>query len=68
MNVFVNNVEVEVHRGAHVRDALLKYDSTLLKAIEKGDMGVVDKSGDERMPDGALTEMEHIFLIKVKKK
>ena len=68
MIVFVNDIKISVHYGARVRDAILKYDHNLLSKVAKGLLMVRDHFGNERMPDGALSELEHLYIIDIEEK
>ncbi len=65
MRVFVNNLSVNVFEGARVKDAVNKYSSQLLIKFEPGKQGVKvnDIHGNTVMPDGSLSENDHIYVV-----
>ncbi len=64
MIIFVNDAEVCIFEGARVKDAINKYSSQLLIKVEPGKQGfkVNDIHGNPVMPDGSLSENDHIYV------
>jgi len=67
MKITVNNIPLEIHNGAKVKDAILKYFSQHGKKIPKQLPSVEDRYGNEVAPDGELTD-GNILVIKIKNK
>jgi 5'-nucleotidase/UDP-sugar diphosphatase len=65
MKITVNNTPLEIHNGAKVQDAILKYYSQVGKKCPKHLPPVEDRYGNEVAPDGELTD-GNIFVIKTK--
>jgi 5'-nucleotidase len=65
MKITVNNTPLEIHNGAKVQDAILKYYSQLGRKCPKPLPPVEDRYGNEVAPDGELTD-GNIFVIKTK--
>jgi len=66
MKITVNNTPLEIHNGAKVKDAILKYFSQHGKKIPKQLPPVKDRYGNEVAPDGELTDGD-ILVVKIKK-
>ncbi len=65
MKITVNNTPLEIHNGAKVQDAILKYFSQHGKKIPKQLPSVEDRYGNTVAPDGELTD-GNILVIKTK--
>jgi 5'-nucleotidase/UDP-sugar diphosphatase len=65
MKITINNIPLEIHNGAKVKDAILKYFSQHGKKIPKQLPPVEDRYGNEVAPDGELTD-SNILVIKIK--
>jgi len=65
MKITVNNTPLEIHYGAKVQDAILKYYTQQGKKTPKHLPTVEDRYGNEVAPDGELTE-GNILVIKSK--
>lgn len=65
MIITINNTPLEIHNGAKVQDAILKYYSLVGKKCPKHLPPVEDRYGNEVAPDGELTD-GNIFVIKTK--
>jgi 5'-nucleotidase/UDP-sugar diphosphatase len=65
MKITVNNTPLEIHNGAKVQDAILKYYSQHGKKSPKHLAPVEDRYGNEVAPDGEVTE-GNLFVIKTK--
>ena len=62
MKITVNNTSLEIHNGAKVQDAILKYYSQHGKKSPKHLPPVEDRYGNEVAPDGELTEGNILFI------
>jgi len=65
MKITVNNIPLEIHNGAKVKDAILKYFSQHGEKIPEQLPPVEDRYGNEVAPDGELTD-GNILVIKTK--
>ncbi len=63
MIVFVNENLTEVQAGAKVQDAIIKHDEYLFIKVKRGIVKVKDQFGNIRLPDGILTEKDHLYII-----
>lgn len=62
MKIIVNNTSLEVHNGAKVKDAILKYYSHQ-SAVSPNDFPLVeDRFGNTLSSDGELTEGNSLFI------
>jgi len=62
MKITVNNIILELHEGARVRDAVTGYYSISGKKIPKRFPSVEDKFGNSVAPDGELTENNTLII------
>lgn len=67
MKITINNVQIEIHNGAKVKDALIRYYSENKKKLPKSFPIVEDSYGNIVEEDGELSEGNKLF-IKEKKK
>lgn len=61
IHVFVNNERVKIHRGMHVKHALISRDYALYKAAEEGAIFVEDEHGFRVGLEGALHTGARIY-------
>jgi len=64
MQVFINNREIEIFRGARVIDAILQYSKHAHNLVKIGQTLVFDRFGNITESDGELTEGQILFLKK----
>ncbi len=62
MKITVNNTPLELHKGAKVKDAILKYYSQQGKKIPKYFPLVEDRYGNKVASDGELTDGNTLFI------
>ncbi len=62
MKITVNNIVLELHNGAKVKDAILKYYSHQGKSIPKNFPAVGDRFGNEVDFDGELSDGNTLFI------
>ena len=62
MKITVNNTPLELHAGAKVKDAILKYFSQLGKKIPKHLPPVEDRYKNEVAIDGEMTDGSTLFI------
>jgi 5'-nucleotidase len=62
MKITVNNTQVDLHHGARVRDAIMKYYSESGRKMPGRLPAVEDRYGNPVAPDGELTEGNALFL------
>jgi 5'-nucleotidase/UDP-sugar diphosphatase len=62
MKITVNNTSLELHSGARVQDAILKYYSQSGKKIPKSLPSVEDRYGNRVAMDGELTDDNTLFI------
>jgi 5'-nucleotidase len=67
MKITINNVQIEIHNGAKVKDAVIRYYSENKKKLPKSFPIVEDSYGNIVEEDGELSEGNKLF-IKEKKK
>lgn len=67
MKAFINNFEINIFKGATIRDAVLAYSKHSSKKLNSGYLAVYDRFGFLTEPDGPVSEGRHFFL-KVKRK
>jgi len=52
MKVFVNGHEVKIFEGARIMDAIRAYSRRSSRQVEKGNLIIFDKFGNQTEPDG----------------
>jgi 5'-nucleotidase / UDP-sugar diphosphatase len=62
MKITVNNTQFELHEGAKVKDAIIKYYSTSGKKVPVPFPAAEDRYGNTIAPDGELTEGNALFI------
>ncbi len=62
MKIIVNDTPLELHSGARVQDAVLKYYSQIGKKCPSGLPPVEDKFGNNVSPDGELTDGNSLYI------
>ena len=62
MKITVNNTPLELHEGAKVKDAIIKYYSTSGKKVPVPFPAVEDRYGNKVAPDGELTDGNILFI------
>ncbi|MBP7507577.1 MAG: bifunctional metallophosphatase/5'-nucleotidase [Prolixibacteraceae bacterium] len=67
MKIIVNNLSIEIHNGAKVKDAVIRYYSEIKKKLPKSFPVIEDSYGNIVDSDGELSEGNKL-LIKEKKK
>lgn len=67
MKITVNNILLELHNGARVSDAILKYYSQSGKKSPGKFLSVEDRYGNEVAGDGELSDGDTLFFRKKKK-
>jgi 5'-nucleotidase / UDP-sugar diphosphatase len=68
MKITVNNIQLELHNGARVKDAVLKYYSQKGQPIPKPFPTVEDRYGNTVDSDGELTEGDTLIINEERKK
>lgn len=68
MKIFVDNTPIELHEGARVKDALVRYYSLTGKKIPKKLPAVEDPYGNIVAPDGELSDGGTLFIRGKKRK
>lgn len=68
MKITVNNIPLEVHHGARVKDAIQGYYSHAGKRVPRKMPVVEDRFGNRVAPDGELSEGNMLFIVSGKKK
>lgn len=68
MNITVNDVPVEIHDGARVKDAVFKYYTQQGEELPKSMPVIEDKYGNQVDGEGRLTEGSSLFITKKKRK
>lgn len=67
MKITVNNIQLELHNGARVNDAILKYYSQSGKKSPGKFPSVEDRYGNEVAGDGELSDGDTLFIRKKQK-
>jgi len=65
MQIFINNQEIEIFRGATVMDAILSFSKHEYHLVKTGQTIVLDRFGKLTEPDGELTEGQVLILKKI---
>ncbi|HOO98536.1 MAG TPA: bifunctional UDP-sugar hydrolase/5'-nucleotidase [Bacteroidales bacterium] len=63
MKITVNNIMLDLHQGARVKDAIMKFYSYQGKRIPKVFPVVNDEYGNKAGPEGALCEGNKLFIL-----
>lgn len=64
MKLYINETLIEIFNGARVMDALLKYSKDDRRAVMRGEKQVTDDCANLILPDGELTDGQHIYITK----
>jgi len=67
MEIKVNDKLIKIFRGAQVKDVIRKYSNEEYKNIKNGSRIIVDKHGNQVMPNGELMGDEEFNIINKKK-
>ena len=67
MKIKVNDKLIKIFRGAQVKDVIRKYSNEEYKNIKNGSRIIVDKHGNQVMPNGELMGDEEFNIINKKK-
>jgi hypothetical protein len=67
MLVWINRKEISIFAGARIRDAVLAYSKEAWKAVENGELSIVDRAGSLTDSDGPISEGQSFTLIKTGK-
>jgi len=62
MKITINNVQIEIHNGAKVKDAVIRYYSENKKKLPKSFPIVEDSYGNIVEEDGELSEGNKLFI------
>jgi hypothetical protein len=62
MIVYINNTEINIFKGARIRDAILAYSLHTLKMVQTGKLSIFDRFGNLTEPDGPLIEGQRLTL------
>lgn len=62
MNVFLNNKEITIFKGAVIKDIVLAYSKISFKRLKSGYLSVYDRFGFLTEPDGAVLDGQHFYL------
>jgi hypothetical protein len=62
VNVFLNDTEITIFKGAVIKDIVLAYSKTSYKRLKSGYLSVYDRFGFQTEPDGPVMEGQHFYL------
>jgi len=62
MIIYLNDQEIEIFKGANLRDILWKFSKEEYYRILNGEKTVVDKMGNQVLMDGELCEGDNYYI------
>ncbi len=68
MKITVNNILLELHNGARVKDAIMSFYTRSGQKVPKRMPDVEDRFGNRVAPDGQLTEGNTLFIVSGRRK
>ena len=62
MKIFINDQEIEIFKGANLRDILRKFSKEEYYRVLDGEKSIVDKMDNQVLMDGELNEGDMFYI------